>query len=150
MITGFWRLCYCLLLNLSDIIFYNEKHWIFSDLANNRHWVTLVFSVEPRRTGPALPSCEYWTWTCQIMFSLILLHHFILADALLYTSAYNAECILYNNATDCNERRFKALHNGGQVSNLENMWWHLEVESISVRKGCRLTVFTGDWIKFTP
>ena len=55
----------------------------------------------------------------------------------------DAECILYNNATDCNERRYKALHNGGQVSNLENMWWHLEVESISVRKGCRLTVFTG-------
>ena len=55
----------------------------------------------------------------------------------------DAECILYNNVTDCNERRYKALHNGGQVSNLENMWWHLEVESISVRKGCRLTVFTG-------
>ena len=68
----------------------------------------------------------------------------------MFTTYKDSACFLYNRASNCNALRFKALENGGMINNIENMWWHLEVDSISVRKGCRLTVFTGDWIKFTP
>ena len=67
----------------------------------------------------------------------------------LFATNKNAECILYDSTSKCNDRRFKALHSGGLVSYIENMWMHLEVDSISVRKGCRLTVFTGIFLILT-
>ena len=54
-----------------------------------------------------------------------------------------AACILYDDAK-CNHRKgLEIMENGKLIKNLENTAY-FEVQSISVRRGCRLTVYTGN------
>ena len=57
----------------------------------------------------------------------------------------NTSCILYDSANCNGEERSMTLQNGDSLSNVRNITsW--DVESISVRTGCQLTVDTGSWV----
>ena len=56
-------------------------------------------------------------------------------------------CILYDGARCKHQKGLKVLHNSNLIKNLEETA-NFEVESISVRSGCRLTVYTGKFYIF--
>ena len=54
-----------------------------------------------------------------------------------------AGCILYDGARCKHQKGLKVLQNSNLIKNLEETA-NFEVESISIRSGCRLTVYTGN------
>ena len=54
----------------------------------------------------------------------------------------HASCILYDGQKCNGKEGLKELSNGADVTNVKEML-HFNVESVSVRHGCQLTVYTG-------
>ena len=88
--------------------------------------------------------------------SLFLMTYSLISDAFdgnmcqnVFEKDPETNCVLYENERCDGREGLKELHDGERLWNVENQTL-FNVESISLRKGCRLTLYTGNNIIIGP
>ena len=57
----------------------------------------------------------------------------------------NARCILYDDEKCNGAEGMKQMGNGDDITNIE-MRYSFDVESISIKRGCEMTIFSGNFV----